>query len=183
LLIEEVSPGGKEESERQQWLFSNMPGHRPKEGGLPLKYEYYNPGRVAGVVIELRKRGESSASAEARLLAEKRGGTCFLGGELAVVFENKEGEPRAYRSQVAVLGGGRVVKEATIAVNAALSYGGYEFYQADWHKEDLSFSGLKVVRDPGLWVVYAGIIMLSLGVCFVFYVRPRLAAGEGGKEQ
>jgi len=93
---------------------------------------------------------------------------------VAIVFESKAGEPKSYRSKVSVLEDNDVVREATIAVNAPLSYGGYEFYQSDWHKEDLKYSGLKVVRDPGLGVVYAGMIMVALGVLFVFYVRPRV---------
>jgi cytochrome c biogenesis protein ResB len=73
---------------------------------------------------------------------------------------------------------GEVVKEATIAVNAPLSYGGYEFYQSDWRASDLDYSGLKIVRDPGLGLVYAGMIMLSAGVIFVFYIRPRIVATD-----
>jgi cytochrome c biogenesis protein ResB len=100
---------------------------------------------------------------------------------LFLVFENKHGEPKAYRSKVSVLEDNQVVKQATIAVNAPFSYGGYEFYQADYHKENLKYSGLRVVRDPGLGVVYAGMIMAALGVCFVFYVRPLLAGSANAQ--
>jgi len=177
LLVEEPG-GGKDGTARQQWLFANMPGHGKKEGDLPLKYTY--PGSVASVTIETRRKGEAAASGEVRLAAEARGGVCALSPELSLVFENKPGEPRSYRSKVSVMENSQAVKEATIAVNAPLSYGGYEFYQSDWHKDDLNYSGLKVVRDPGLGVVYAGMIMLSLGVCFVFYVHPRLKSAARG---
>ncbi|MGD0089723.1 MAG: cytochrome c biogenesis protein ResB, partial [Planctomycetota bacterium] len=84
-----------------------------------------------------------------------------------------------YRSRVSLLAGGKAVKEdIIIAVNAPLSYGGYEFYQSDWRATDLDFSGLKVVRDPGLGLVYAGMIMLSAGVIFVFYIRPRIGSAD-----
>jgi cytochrome c biogenesis protein ResB len=99
---------------------------------------------------------------------------CRLNENLILIFENKKGEPRAYRSQVSIIENEKVVAQTTIAVNSPFAHGGYEFYQSGWDAKNLDYSGLKVVRDPGLNVVYAGMIMISLGVLFVFYVRQRL---------
>ncbi|MCY3023129.1 MAG: cytochrome c biogenesis protein ResB [Planctomycetota bacterium] len=141
----------------------------PKLVTRTLSQEPRNP----GVAVEFRHKDEDAVADEAVLVAaEKEGSMCRLPGDLVLAFEYKE--VKAYRSHVAVIENGNEVKEATIAVNAPLSWGGYEFYQSDWRQEDLNFSGLKVVRDPGLSTVYAGMIMVSLGVLFVFYVRPRL---------
>ncbi|MGD0088912.1 MAG: cytochrome c biogenesis protein ResB [Planctomycetota bacterium] len=174
LLVEEpgTTTGG---APHKQTLFAKMPGHGQKEGDLPLKYTCLNPSRVASVTLETRKRGESEASGEATLTAGGESGRCRLPGDLVLAFENRIGEPKSYRSQVSVLEGGQVVKTAAVAVNAPLSYGGYEFYQAGWKNDDLKYSGLRVVHDPGLGVVYAGMVLISLGVLFVFYVRPRVA--------
>jgi len=180
LLIEE--PGaGKDGAPRKQWLFARNPGHGPGDKDLPLKYTYTGSGGLPSATVEIRKgRAKASIVETTMTPGEGKDAVFWLDDECALVFEKKAGEPRAYRSKVSVLDGGKVTKEATIAVNAPLSYGGYDFYQSDWRSEDLSYSGIKVVRDPGLGLVYAGMIMLSAGVLFVFYIRPRVrTAGIG----
>ena len=176
LQVEE--PGaGKDGAPRRQWLFARNPGHGPGENDLPLKYTYTGTSSPPSATVEIRKGKDPASIVETTMVpggGEDSG--CWLDEkhEFALVFEKKEGEPRAYRSKVSVLRGGKVVKEATVAVNAPLSYGGYEFYQSDWSSTDLNYSGIKVVKDPGLGLVYAGMIMLSAGVLFVFYIRPRI---------
>ena len=63
-------------------------------------------------------------------------------------------------------------------VNDPLSHQGFMFYQSNFRKDDPTYSGIQVVRDPGLGVVFLGFIMMSIGVIFIYYIRPRLLAGE-----
>jgi len=46
----------------------------------------------------------------------------------------------------------------------------------------LGFEAFLILSQHGVDMVYAGMIMLALGVCFVFYVRPRLAPFLKGQE-
>jgi cytochrome c biogenesis protein ResB len=65
-------------------------------------------------------------------------------------------------------------------VNDPLSYKGYSFYQSNYRKEDPTYSGILVVRDPGLPVVWAGFVMVCAGVIFAFYARPRILERRSG---
>jgi cytochrome c biogenesis protein ResB len=127
------------------------------------------------VQVEFQNAGEEEPDGEATLVGnDEERYACRLPNNKVLVFDSKEGEVKAYRSHVAVLEDGQDVLKTTIAVNAPLSYGGYHFYQSGWRANDLDYSGLKVVRDPGLGVVYAGLVMVCAGVLFTLYVRPRL---------
>lgn len=95
-------------------------------------------------------------------------------GETYLNFQPKDEEVKAYRSRLAVLEGGEKVAEQTIEVNHPLTYRGVKFYQSNYRKDDPTYSGIQVVKDPGLPLVWAGFIMISVGVAFCFYVKPRL---------
>ncbi len=94
-----------------------------------------------------------------------------------LAFEVRTDDPKAFRSHLTVIEDGRPVAEKTIVVNDPLSHRGYMFYQSNFRKDDPSYSGIQVVRDPGLGVVFAGFVMMALGVVFVYYIRPRILAG------
>ena len=69
---------------------------------------------------------------------------------------------------------GAVVSTRTIAVNSPFSWGGFTFYQTSYNPDDLTWSALQVVRDPGVPVVYAGFILMMAGLTMVFCVGPWL---------
>jgi cytochrome c biogenesis protein ResB len=62
-----------------------------------------------------------------------------------------------------------------VQVNQPLSYKGYTFYQLSYNPEDLSWSTLEVVRDPGVVVVYSGFALLMVGLLIIFYLNPWLS--------
>ncbi|MBF0217378.1 MAG: cytochrome c biogenesis protein ResB [Candidatus Omnitrophica bacterium] len=80
--------------------------------------------------------------------------------------------PKDYISRVTVLKGTTEVVKKDIRVNEPLSYGGYKFFQSSYDTEALNWTGLQVVRDPGVPVVYAGFLLLIAGVIIIFYVNP-----------
>ncbi len=59
-----------------------------------------------------------------------------------------------------------------IYMNHPLTYKGYTFYQADYDKASLKRSTFQVSYDPSWRVVYLGYILTSLGVAFIFFVKP-----------
>lgn len=65
-------------------------------------------------------------------------------------------------------------KTATVEVNRPFRHGGYTFYQSGYNPEDLSYTSLQVVKDPGVPVVYAGFGLMIVGLLIVFYLNPWL---------
>ncbi len=119
---------------------------------------------------------EVKAAGETKKMYLKAGMPMAIGaGDAHLVFQSKPDDIKAFRSQVSVLEGGVTVRQDTIAVNHPLSYGGYRFYQSNYRREDPTYSGILVVKDPGLWVAYLGFAMMCLGVACRFYVTPWLA--------
>ncbi len=100
------------------------------------------------------------------------------GREAVVAFQTKSDDVKQYHSRLSVLEGGRPVLQKTIGVNDPLSYKGYSFYQANFRRDDPGYSGLQVVRDPGLPFVYTGLVMMVLGVIVIFYVHPSFGRRE-----
>ncbi len=95
-------------------------------------------------------------------------------------FDSRE-RVKSYVSEVTILDkNGAEVRKASIKVNKPLTYRGYTIYQSSYDKEARRWTGLQVVTDPGLWVVYAGFALLLAGVAFIFYVKPYLR--RRGKE-
>ena len=91
---------------------------------------------------------------------------------------------KGFYSDVDILEGGAVVKQATIAVNHPLFHRGRHLLQMDWDKDNHAYTVLSVVSAQGLWAVWAGFGLMTLGVFGKFwlapvmnYVRQRRASG------
>lgn len=119
---------------------------------------------------------EVKVGVETKRMFLKAGMPVAIGaGDAHLVFQSKPDDIKAFRSQVSVLEGGVTVLKDTIAVNHPLSFGGYRFYQSNYRREDPTYSGILVVKDPGLWVAYLGFGMMCIGVACRFYLTPWLA--------
>ncbi|HEY3321070.1 MAG TPA: cytochrome c biogenesis protein ResB [Planctomycetota bacterium] len=150
----------------------------PSQVARNLSKEPKNPG------VKLEIAAEDGATRE-KYLVGKEGAMYELAPGVKLIFEPKEGGVKSYRSHVAISRDNQVVGRATIMVNDPLTCGGYTFYQSSYDRSSQNvsepdISGLKVIRDPGLGTVYIGMIMISLGVAFIYYVRPRLLRGSAG---
>ncbi len=64
------------------------------------------------------------------------------------------------------------VRDSLNAVNDSFYYGSPVYFQLDHYDEVLS-SGLQLTRSPGKNIVYAGSVLLILGVFVMFYIRER----------
>lgn len=60
-----------------------------------------------------------------------------------------------------------------LEVNSPLSHKGYTFYQSGYNEQDPTWTSLQVVRDPGVFVVYAGFALTMIGLVMLFYVYPQ----------
>ena len=89
------------------------------------------------------------------------------------------GPIKSFKSTLEIVEGDTVVKSKTIEVNDPVSYKGYTLYQSGYNPNDLSYTSLQVVKDPGIPVVYAGFSLMIVGLFIVFYLNPWL--NERGK--
>lgn len=79
--------------------------------------------------------------------------------------------PKDFVSNLSVMEGNRELWRGDIRVNEPLRFKGYSFFQSSYDQEHLNWSGLRVVKDPGVPVVYAGFGLLLLGLV-LRYARP-----------
>jgi len=82
--------------------------------------------------------------------------------------------PRAiqdFYSDLVVMEDGREVISKTIEVNHPLHYGGYHFYQHSYDSAGGEYTILSVTSDSGLYAVFGGYWMLSLGLLWHFWLR------------
>jgi hypothetical protein len=83
--------------------------------------------------------------------------------------------PATYESRVRVDDPVHGPSEHLIAMNRPLHYGGYTFFQASYVEGEPMTSILSVSRSPGLPVVYMGTALVTLGIVWMFYLKPLLA--------
>lgn len=83
-----------------------------------------------------------------------------------------------YVSELQIIQDNKVVAEKDIEVNHPLYYGGYHFYQHSYDNRAGEYTVLMVVSSTGLNLVYAGYLMLSIGVLWHFWLRHLLGAIE-----
>ncbi len=159
----------------RSWLFGGRrhalpethPARSDNEWAGRLAYEYARP----SITLEIRD-GEYQEQmtlqmGESRALVD-------LDPSYAVSFNQKGDRIKQYHSTVTIIDEGReVLSRAPLSVNHPIRYGGYHLYQSNYRWWDLSYSGLMVVRDPGLWIVYAGMAMMLAGLLEALYLRGR----------
>jgi cytochrome c biogenesis protein ResB len=100
---------------------------------------------------------------------------------LEVVYNFSPPEIKDYKSSLEISENGEIKASRIIEVNHPFQYKGYTFYQSSYRPEDLTFTGLEVVKDPGIPLVYIGFSSLMVGLVFLFYVSPfiKKQAGRG----
>jgi len=86
--------------------------------------------------------------------------------------------PAGYESRVRIEEADGTRAEHVISMNHPLHHRGYVFFQASFVEGQPMMSILSVSRSPGLPLVYLGTALVSLGVAWMFYVKPWLARGQ-----
>ncbi|MFH1729415.1 MAG: cytochrome c biogenesis protein ResB [Pseudomonadota bacterium] len=97
------------------------------------------------------------------------------GLDIAYFTDQRPSRIKDFKSTLVILEDEKEVLRKTIEVNDPLEYKGYRFYQNSYDQESQLWSGLEVVKDPGLWIIYFGFLLLCLGVVFIFYVKPLIS--------
>ncbi len=71
---------------------------------------------------------------------------------------------------------GNVLARHSAQVNSPLRFGGYRLFQATAGSDErgLGVSGISVTYQPGVHYMYVGYLVLTFGVCYIFFVKPIL---------
>jgi cytochrome c biogenesis protein len=80
-----------------------------------------------------------------------------------------DGTPKKLWTKLAVVEDGQDAQKKEIAVNDPLLYKGIRFFQSSDVANGRS-ARLNVSHEPGQWEVWSGIVLLGIGLVFVFYV-------------
>ena len=99
-------------------------------------------------------------------------------GNLSFVYQWANRQPKDFVSKVTVIKDGKEMLNQDIRVNFPLGFTGYTFFQSSYDEEHLNWTGLKVVKDPGVGVVYLGFGLLILGLSIRFYISPFIRASQ-----
>lgn len=165
------------------WLFANMPGfsmdHQgAKDGEEPAEkpwvplYVFGGAGASEGPSVRVTVLKNGVEDGQTRL--SLRQGNDFVNlaeRQFVAVFRVRDDEAKNYFSTLSVLEEGRVIRSQQIFVNAPMYYKGYAFYQSNYDPKNLRYSGIEVVKDPGIGFVYFGLTAMMLGVFQLLYFR------------
>ena len=94
------------------------------------------------------------------------------------MFENTAELPREWKSKLEFLqknaaGTDWEIKNTqTIRVNDYAKFSGYRFFQTDANRAFPGYSGVGIVKDPGIETVLVGLYAVVFGVAYVFLVKP-----------
>ncbi len=108
------------------------------------------------------------------LFSNSQYATWYTDNNFALIYESTGESIKHFISNLRILKDGQTVAEKEIRVNDPLKYGGYAIYQSSYDPEAGNFSGLQIVKDPGIPVVFSGFGALCFGVVFIFYIKPFL---------
>lgn len=79
-----------------------------------------------------------------------------------------------YYSDLVILENDTQTTSKTIEVNHPLHYKGYHFYQDSYDSENGQYTILAVTSDSGLYAVYAGYILLCIGIVWQLWIKETL---------
>jgi hypothetical protein len=115
-----------------------------------------------------------------RYVFERFPGHMHPDDELLLTYQRVISE---YISELQVIRDGEIVAEKDIQVNHSLHYGGYHFYQQDYDHQAGRYTILEVTSDSGLTSVYAGYLMLCIGLCWHFWINKLSGKRERAVEE
>jgi len=144
----------------------------PMQGKNRIAVDDPGPGSNPALEIQIvSPNGESTT----RYVFEHLPGHMHPGDELSLTYQRVISE---YISELQVVRNGKVVAEKDIQVNHPLRYGGYHFYQQDYDRQAGRYTILEVTSDSGLTCVYAGYMMLCIGLCWHFWINKLSGKGK-----
>ena len=134
------------------------------------------PGHAADAVqLQIPAHGDQGAS---EIVVRASGGnasaTAFDGGARVLRLARRRDDVVNFASTVEITADGHETRRE-IRVNEPTSVGDVTLYQASYDPANPRYSGILVVRDPGLPLVYAGLLATLFGVLWLMLGRAGIA--------
>ncbi len=190
LAVRTALPGADLKDAHPQYLFARedmrdmMAGNgHPDETGLTYSLQASADGKLASawtegmvgqsnpaIEVEVRRAGHA---AQKLVLVAADEEPIDLGSGRMLVYGEKPNMVKNYQSTISVMRNGRALLTRVIKVNDPLVFEGISVYQANYDPKNPNYSGLEIVRDPGLPLVNAGFWILMLGTLHAVALRNR----------
>lgn len=106
-----------------------------------------------------------------------------IANDRILVYREKPNKVKNYESTVSILQGGKKVLTQRVKVNEPLEYGGWHFYQSNYDPDNPRYSGLQLVKDPGLPLVTLAFWLLMYGVLHTVALRNWIPPWERGRKK
>jgi hypothetical protein len=199
-----VNPGAQVkivqgDQEDTRWLFSLYPDMHMSEKKVPLDASFLVEREEteikAGTITSVSDRFENPA-AQIKIVQDGKEETRWLFSlhpnahmeptELPIETQfhvNTAGPIKDFKSELYIEDGGKRILDKTIEVNDPLKYGGFTFYQSSYDVERFMWTGLQVVKDPGVLLVYLGFAMLCIGMIIDLYPRSWSTDGSNAVQK
>jgi cytochrome c biogenesis protein ResB len=130
-------------------------------------------GRISGAralaVLHVGQRTDQFEEASGKIL--NPGFSLRLDRFMVIYYPGASAAIQSFQSAVTFIQAGRDVASGVVAVNRPLKFGGYRIYQSSCDPVQSQWSGLEIVRDPGLPLVYAGYCCIALGITLWMVIR------------
>lgn len=151
---------------------AEVPGVHPVAGYGRVEVVAFQPA-AQSPAVQLRLRPTAGAAQPVTLRAAGPASVTLGGDGPELRLAKKADDVENFVSTLGVGVDGRRAVTGEVRVNQPLSYRGYSFFQANYDPKNPRYSGILVVRDPGLLLVYAGLLASLLGIVRVLLLRPR----------
>lgn len=152
------------------------------EGNSSVMVDHPGPG--SNPTIEVRIKDPDGTTTD-RYISEHRRTPTRHADKLLLSYQRVVSD---YVSELQVVKDGKIVAEKSVEVNHPLHFGGYHFYYQSHDVRPGEHIVLMVVSDTGLPLVYAGYVILCIGLFWHFWLsrlsaicapRPLLDCGAG----
>jgi ResB-like family len=170
--VKHLLPGGNSFSVKKLWAEFQPASDAGRVAKAMPGQEMKNPAAVLEVNVDgdATESPPLSAHAQGNFLAVPPGSPNPRG---YLAFERREDEAKSYQSHVTAIAGSSQ-RKALVSVNDPFTYDGWTFYQVNYDPKNPKYSGLEAVYDPGVKWVFAGFVLIMVGVFYMFYVETRL---------
>lgn len=136
--------------------------------GYSIKADSFDPWREI-VYFSVLKNGQKLGTVDTA-------GTSALPAEFPFSFKLvafQDAVIKRFWVDLDLLENGHIVKSGITEINAPLNWNGLDFFNTkiSLDQDKRPYAGIQIVRDPGKYVVYSGMFILSIGTIAAWYRR------------
>jgi cytochrome c biogenesis protein len=174
--VEKITIGGKDMEEEDPSLFKKKRSPAPFYPYIAhIGFLIALIGHLVGSVSGFKSYGNVVAEGGVMDVPHNKG--LYLLLDRFEVRFSRYGFPEEMRSYVRLIEGRRVVEEKVVQVNSPLVYRGIAFYASDFQQgpDGRFYVAFDVVKDPGVWILFSGLFIFTLGILFTLFLKKEWA--------